>query len=242
MVLAGICAGALWGFIPGLLRATTRTNEVVSSLLANYIAALALLHLVNGPWRDPASFGWAQSPAFPEAARLPLLSGTRLHLLVALAPIAALSGALVFRYGTIGRTARVISVSEVTARVIGLRPSWFYVGSFLLAGALAGLAGFGEVAAIQGRLREGISLGYGFAGFLVAWICRNRFAWLPFAAFAIAGLLTAGDFLQISAGLPFATVNLLQGSILLAFVIYEANRTAQKQRLASLGSEEDLHG
>lgn len=241
MILAGMGTGALWGFIPGLLRAITRTNETVSSLLGNYVAALALLYLVHGRWRDPASFGWAQSSSFADAARLPLLPGTRIHPLVALAPVIALVTALVFRHGTIGRTARVTSASEETATVIGLRPNLLYVGAFLVAGALAGLAGFGEVSAIQGRLREGISLGYGFAGFLVAWICRNRFAWLPLAAFAIASLLSAGDVLQISAGLPFATVDLLQGIILLAFVIYEANRPTMKLYPAATASDQG-HG
>ncbi len=238
MAFAGMASGALWAFLPGILRATTRTSEVVSSLLANYVAALGVLYLVNGPWRDPASFGWAQSPSFADVARLPLLPSTRIHLLVALAPIAALAVAVAFRYSTIGRTARLTSASEETARVIGLRPNLLYVGAFLIAGTFAGLAGFGEVAAIHGRLREGISLGYGFAGFLVAWICRNRFAWLPVAAFAIASLLTAGDALQISAGLPFATVDLLQGVILLAFVIFQATSSSQNPTLPATAMED----
>jgi simple sugar transport system permease protein len=222
MGLSALTAGAAWGFLPGFLKAVTKTSETVSSLLLNYVAALALLYLIHGRWRDPGSFGWPQSPAFPDAARLPLWPGTRVHLGVAFAAALAVLLFLAFQLGPLGRSARVVMASEQTARIIGLRPRRNYMGAFLVAGAIAGLAGLCEVAAVQGRLREGISLGYGFAGFLVAWLCRQRFEWIPLAALAMGGILSAGDALQVSAGLPFAVVDLVQGLLLLGVVIHEA--------------------
>jgi ABC-type uncharacterized transport system permease subunit len=223
MAMAAMAAGAAWGLLPGVLRAVARTSETVSSLLLNYVAGLLLLFLIHGPWRDSSGFGWAQTAAFPTTARLPAWPGTRVHLLVAGAPLLAAAGVWLFRNTSLGRSARLISASETTAKVVGLRPGLYYMAAFGVAGAIAGLAGFGEVSAIQGRLREGVSLGYGFAGFLVAWLCRSHFGWMPVAALAIGGLISAGDALQITAGLPFATVDVLQGLILLAVVVHESS-------------------
>jgi simple sugar transport system permease protein len=86
----------------------------------------------------------------------------------------------------------------------------------LVAGVLAAWAGVGEVSAIQGRLRSGISPGYGYTGFLVAWMARNRIAALPLVSLGIAALLAGGDSLQISFGLPQAALDVLQGLLLLS--------------------------
>ena len=130
--------------------------------------------------------------------------------------------ALLARFGTVGVTARILRANPDTARYARLDAGKYFIWTFVIGGAFAGLAGFGEVAGIHGRLREGVSLGYGFSGFLAAWLCRHHFGWIPIASLVIGGLLAAGDVLQISLGLPFATVRVLEGLTLLAIVIHHA--------------------
>lgn len=216
MAFSAVALAALWGLLPGALRAFTRSSETVISLLLNYVAELLLLHLIHGPWKDPKALGWAQTAAFGESARLYHFPGTRIHILLICGLAFAISLVVASRYTTWGLAAKVVYASPEAARYAGIPYRVFFVVTFLLGGGIAGLAGFGEVAGVQGRLREGISLGYGYAGFLVAWLCRNRFSWIPVASLLLGGLLAAGDVLQINAGLPFATVNILQGLLFLA--------------------------
>jgi len=224
MVVAAVASGAVWGLIPGLLRAATGTSETVVSLMLNYVAMLMLLHLIHGPWRDPASLGWAQTAPFPDGALLGHFGNTRIHILVVVAMVAAAVLALAVRHLTIGISARVIHASPSAAVYAGIKPAPYYIAAFLIGGSLAGLAGFGEVSGVHGRLREGVSLGYGFAGFLVSWMCGNRFEWIPVISLVFGGLLASGDVLQIDAGLPFATVNVLLGLVFLAVLIFTASR------------------
>lgn len=227
--------GAAWGLLPGALRGLTRANEIVITLLLNYVAGLMLLHLVHGPLRDPASMGWPQGEALSAAARLAGLWGTRIHALIWVALGLCALLAFCARRTVVGMAARVIGANPAVGRYLGLRVSIYYAVAFAVAGAVAGLAGFGELSAIQGRLREGISVGYGYAGFFVAWLCRNHFGWLPVGALAFSLVITGADALQVSAGMPFATVYLLQGLVFLAVLGAGSVERRILQRLAVKG-------
>lgn len=229
MVLAAMLGGAIWGLVPGGLRAFARTSEIVVSLLLNYVANLGLLYLIHGPWRDPGSLGWAQTRAFPATAMLPRVPDTRLTMIVVIAIALAVALALLARATIWGFAARVIEASPDAAAYVGIRAPLYYFVAFALGGAVAGLAGFGQVAGVDGRLREGISLGYGYAGFLVAWLCRNRFGWMPVAAFLLGGLLSGGDSLQVTFGLPYATVQVLEGLVFLAILTVGAGQSRLKR-------------
>lgn len=224
MALFGILFGVLWGSIPGLLRAYARSSETVISLLMNYVASLILLHLIHGAWRDPNALGWPQTEAFGNKGMLPyLFAGTRIHVLIIAGIAVCALTALFFKFSVYRLAFRVIQVSPECARYLKMRVGMYYLFAFLFAGMLAGLSGFGEVAGIHGRLREGIAMGYGYSGFLVAWLCQNRIALLPLASLLLGGMLAGADSLQISSGLPFATVNILQGLVLLAVLISESS-------------------
>jgi general nucleoside transport system permease protein len=236
MAGASFLLGAVWGLIPGGLRAWTRTSETVVSLLLNYVASFWLLHLIHGPWKNPNGLGWAETRAFSESALLRHLPGTRIHIMLAVALGIVLIIAVILKHTIWGFAARVIEASPETARYAGISDKSYFIFTFFIAGGLAGLAGFGEIAGVQGRLREGVSLGYGYVGFLVAWLCRNRFAWLPVASILLGGLLAGGDVLQVSAGLPFATINILQGLLFLAVLVQEALRQRSHQSSAEVAS------
>jgi simple sugar transport system permease protein len=238
MALVAAACGATWGLIPGMLRALIRSNEIVITLLMNYVAGLLLLHLIHGPWKDPGSLGWPQSAPLPDHARMLGIGGTRIHGLLVVGLLACAALAFAARATVAGMASRIIRANPATARYVGLPVGWYYVVAFALGGVAAALAGLGEVAAIQGRLRDGISLGYGYAGFFVAWLCRNRFGWLPLGAFFFALIITGADSLQISAGLPFATVYLLQGLGFLAVLAAESfTRNAKSQSTVQGGGQ-----
>ncbi len=238
MALGAALAGAGWGLLPGTLRGLTRANETVISLLLNYVAGLILLHLIHGPWKDPASLGWPQTAALPESARLPGLWGTRIHPLLWFALASCVLLAILDRYAVVGMASRIIGANAAVARYIGLKVPLYYAIAFGLAGALAALGGFGELSGIQGRLRDGMSLGYGYAGFFVAWLFRNRFEWLPLGAFLFSFVITGADSLQAFSGMPFATVYLLQGLVFLAILGSTAGAKIIERRIVAASPSE----
>lgn len=214
MLLAGFIGGALWALIPGLLRAYLHVNEIITSLMLNYVAILLAEYLVYGPWRDPQGFGFPGTPALPDAAWLPRLAGTRVHLglLVGLAAAALLF--VILRGTGWGYEIRVIGENQRAARYAGIDIARNILLVMALSGGLAGLAGVGEVAGIAHQLQRNLSPGYGYTAIIVAWLARlNPFA-VALVAFLFAGLLVGGDQLQISMGLPAAIAPMLQGTIL----------------------------
>lgn len=235
MALVAMLAGGLWGLIPGGLRALTRSSEIVVSLLLNYVAVFGLLHLIHGPWKDPNAFGWAQTPAFPPSAVLPHIAGTRIHILLFVGLAVAVVLALLMWRSVWGVAFKIIEASPRAAEYARLDPKKYYIAAFVISGALAALAGFAEVSVIHGRLREGISIGYGYTGFLVAWICSSRFGLIPLVALLLGGFLSGADVLQISAGLPYATINILQGLLFIGVLVGEAKMKGGRGASASTG-------
>jgi general nucleoside transport system permease protein len=211
MLLAGMIGGALWGFVPGLLRGRLDANETIVTLLLNYIGALLVNALVFGPWKDPSNLGWPATVNFPPAATLPGLFGTRTHLGLVFGVLAAIGFGIVFAKSRWGRELSILRGNAKVGRMIGLSFSREAILVMSLGGALGGLAGICDVAAIQGRLQPGISVGYGLTGFLVAWLSGHNAFIAIVVSFLIGGLIAAGDSLQLYAKVPAASATILQG-------------------------------
>jgi general nucleoside transport system permease protein len=247
---AGAAGGALWGGIAGALRARLGVNEILSTLMLNYIAAQLYSFLLRGPMIDPAELmtgsGTPQSTRLPRAAWLDrLLPGTRVHtgLLLALA-LAALVWLLLWRT-TLGFRMRAAGAESKAARYAGIDVPRSLLVAMLFAGGFAGLAGAVEVAGVHHRAIEAISAGYGFAGIVVALFGGLHPAGIVPAAFFFGLLLVGADMTQRSAGVPANMVLVLQGVIILAIVsakMYLDNPYAQAraarflQRLGILGA------
>lgn len=211
MLLAGSIGGALWGLVPGWLRGRLDANETIVTLLLNYVGALLVNALVFGPWKDPTNLGWPATAAFPAAATLPGLFGTRAHLGLAFGVVAAVGLGILFTSSRWGRELAILKGNAKVGRMIGLSFPHQAILVMSLGGALAGLAGICEVAAIQGRLQPGISVGYGLTGFLVAWLSGHNPLIAIVVSFLIGGLTAAGDSLQLFAKVPAASATILQG-------------------------------
>ncbi|MBS0562604.1 MAG: ABC transporter permease, partial [Proteobacteria bacterium] len=187
MLAAGAAGGAAWGAIPALLRTRFNAHEILTTLMLSYVAIHLLGWLVHGPWQDPEGFNFPQTRQFQDDALLPvLIPGTRLNLSAIFALLAVPLGALLLRGTLAGYRLRVVGLAPGAARYAGFSERgavWF---TLLLSGALAGLAGIGEVAGPIGQLQPTISPGYGYAAIIVAFVGR-----LDPVGILLAGLLMA---------------------------------------------------
>ena len=213
-LLAGMLLGALWAGIAGLLKTRCGVNEILSTLLLNYVAVIFMEHLYFGPWRDPAGYGFPGTAELPAAALLPLWPGTRLHLGLGLALACAVLLWLVLERTRFGFQCRVLGQSPEAARYAGFRVNRVTLAAFLLSGGLAGLAGACEVLGVQHRLQDGLASGIGFDGIIVAFLARLHPLGVPVAAVFLAAILVGGDQLQTILGLPGAVVRILEAALL----------------------------
>lgn len=220
--LCGAAAGAFWASIPAALKVRFGVSEILSTLLLNYVAIIFMEHLYFGPWRDPMAFGFPGTPIFPEAAWLPRITKTRIHLGGLVAVIAAVALHLVLFRSKWGYRLRVTGKSREAACYAGINTNRQTFGVLALAGALAGLAGMGEVCGIHYIIREGISPGYGYAGIIVACLAGMRPILVPVWACVLGAFLIGADQLQASMQLSTAIGLVLEGALLLGLLVAEA--------------------
>lgn len=219
MIAAAALAGAALAGVAGLLRAYLGVSEVLSGLMLNYVGVLLVEHLVHGPWRDPSALGWAYSALFPESAVLPRFGDSNVHLGLLMALAGAVILAVLWRTTSWALATRVIGDNPIAARAVGISVPGYLVALLCLGGAFAALAGMGEVSVVQGRLRGGLSPGYGYTGFVVSWLAGHRFLALVPVAVVVAGLYSGADALQLTAGLPAATTDILMALVFLSFLL-----------------------
>ncbi|MDI6906014.1 MAG: ABC transporter permease [Thermoanaerobacterales bacterium] len=213
MVLAGLAAGGVWALLTALPRAYLGVNEIITSLMLNYVAILWVDYLVYGPWRDPAGFNFPLTATFTEGAVLPSLGDTRIHAGLLFALLAVLILYVILEHTRWGFEIRVIGESERAARYAGMKITRNILLVMLVSGALCGLAGMSEVSGLAHRLQPGFSPGYGYTAIIVAVLARlNPLAVLP-VAFLFGGLQVGGYMVQ-TAGVPAAIVAMLTGAVL----------------------------
>lgn len=212
VIVGGFVAGALWGLIPAVLKAFVRVNEIITTLMLNYVAILWVEYLFYGPWKDPQGFGFPGTAPFPEFTWLPRLTG-RVHFGLIIALIAAAAIWLILGRTKWGYEIRLIGENPVAARYAGVSISRNILLVMLVSGGLAGLAGMAEVAGISHRLQQGLTVGNGFTAIIVAWLAKLNPWGVLVVAFALAALLVGGDQIQITMGLPASMALVLQGAI-----------------------------
>ncbi|MDR3280806.1 MAG: ATP-binding cassette domain-containing protein [Synergistaceae bacterium] len=212
--LMNVLAGGLWGAIPGFLKGKWNVNEIIATLMLNYIALYLMDLLLYGAWKDPASMGFPMTAPFPPEARLWAFGNTRLHGGLVMALVISVVTWFVIRKTRWGFEIRVIGENRLAARYSGMSVMKNIVLVMFVSGAIAGLCGMSEVAGLQGRLSRGFSVGYGFTGVIVAWLAGLNALALPFVAFLMGILLVGGDTLQVVMGLPLSSVQVIQGLIL----------------------------
>ena len=219
MVLLGALGGMLWAAIPAFLRTCFNANEILVSLMLNYVALLLLDYLVRGPWRDPDGFNFPESRVFSEAGTLPIiLEGTRLHAGLWIALTVVVLGWIFVRKSFLGYQMRVVGLADSAALYAGFKRQRMVWLGLLIGGAAAGLAGLGEVAGPIGQLLPSISPGYGYAAIIVAFVGRLHPLGILLASLLMSLLYLGGEAAQMELGLPSAVTGVFQG-VLLFFLL-----------------------
>lgn len=224
MLAAGFIGGAALGLIPAVLKVRFGTNEVISTLMLNYVAAELVQLLITGPWKGTTQYGFPYTDDFPPSAVFPLFAGSRIHIptLVVAVAIVVFVFLLVYR-SRAGYEIRVIGENPDAARYAGIDFLRTLLIVMIVSGGAAGLAGAGEVGGIHHHLSYPytISAGYGFTAIIVAWLARLNPAFVPISAVFFAGITVGGDAIQIALNLPAATVEVFNGLILFFLIVGE---------------------
>jgi ABC-type uncharacterized transport system permease subunit len=215
-LLAGLIAGAAWGFIPGFLKAVSGAHEVVVTIMLNYIAIGVIAAVVGGPLRQQGR-PEAITPDVGNAA-LPILIGNSGHagILLALVAVAFIAW-LLFRT-TLGFEIRTVGANPDAARYAGMRPRVLTVLTMSLAGGLAGLAGAVVVLGVTHLMTPSFGTTVGFDSIAVALLGRTNPVGIVFAALLFGALRAGATLMQIEAGIPVELIDVLQATILLFLV------------------------
>ena len=201
VMIAGAAAGALLLLGPVLLKTRLAVDEVVTTLLLNFVVLLFVQMMLEGPMQDPMGLGWPQSePIIDEGALPKLVAQMRLHAGLILALLAAIGVHIMQRYTPLGLEMRAVGGNAAAARFAGISVSGTLVMTGLISGALAGLAGASEVAGLKGYLTSDLSPGFGYAGIVVAMLAQlNALAVVPSAIF-VAAVFVGADSMSRSLG------------------------------------------
>ncbi len=224
MAVGGAAGGGAWAGIAGWLKARGWLSEVFSTVLMNYIAILAVSALVFGPWRDPGSSNYPQSRELVHAARLPHLWGSRVDVSIFLALAVVLGFDLFLRKTRWGLEMRALGANPYAAARNGLPVRRYVIGAMIAGGALAGLAGFGQLSALQFRLNPGLSANFGYMGFVISWLAGHNPRLIVPMTFLLSVLASSGDVLQITQGLPPGIVIVLSAMLMLIVLLARAGR------------------
>jgi len=236
-LVMGFLAGAAWGFIPGILKARLRVNEILSTIMMNSIAQQLMNLLLQGPLMDPA--GIAARTYLPQSAELPtqvwlpiLVPTTLLHAGAILAAVLAVLVYLFLWRTTIGYRIRAVGLNPDASRYSGINVPFHQALSMTLAGGFAGLAGVVEVIGVQHRLLEGLTSGYGFTGIVAALLGSLHPLGLIPASILFGGLLVGGNTMQQAVQVPSALVGALLGLVVLfvsGSALWQRRWTAQRK-------------
>ncbi|RFC63307.1 ABC transporter permease [Fulvimarina endophytica] len=215
MILAGILGGMAYAAVPALLRTKLGVNEILSSLMLNYVAIQLLYYLMRGPWKDPMGFNFPQTAMFSFDQTLPMaFPGTLIHLGVPIAAAVALTAFGLMTRTIVGFQVRSVGASPKAARFAGFSVNatvWF---ALLLGGGLAGLAGILEASGPFGQMVPSFPTGYGYSAIIVAFLGRLNPLGILIASLVLALTYVGGENAQTAIGLPSAAAGAFQALIL----------------------------
>jgi ABC-type uncharacterized transport system permease subunit len=221
MVLFGFAAGAFWGLLTAIPRVYFQVNELITSLMLNYVALLLLDYVVFDPWKDPKGYNFPGSPMFTSAQELPVFGDSRLHYGILIALAAVCIYAALVKYSNWGYKLRLLAANPNAARYAGIAVNRQIIIVMLVSGGLAGLAGMAEVSGVAHRLMYGLSPGYGYTAIIVAWLAKLNPWGLIVSSVLCGGVIVGGYSVQLI-GLPASMSMIIQGAILFFLIGGEA--------------------
>jgi ABC-type uncharacterized transport system permease subunit len=238
--VAGVLGGLVWAAIPAALRAYMRVNEILSTLLLNYVAGFLLLWMLKTLLAAHRIVPLPQSDPLPDAALIPkMLEGTRLHWGFLFVPVLALALGWWLKSPR-GMSYHIIATHIGLASRMGLTPARAVMSTMLVSGAVAGLAGWLRVAGVAGTLYPTVAGGLGFTGVLVALLGRLGPLGILVAALFFGILKTGADGLQAGTGVPSSIATVIEGLVLFVAALSFAARLRPSVKAASRPSEDRL--
>ncbi len=215
VLLAGAASGLAWGGIAALLKTRFNANEILTTIMLNYIALNLLLWAVHGPLKDPGGFNFPESAMFADAAILPLFSdGYRLNISILFALFFMVAIWTLMARSWVGYQIHVMGEDAKAAKYAGFNSKTLTWVVLLACGALAGLAGVSEVSGPIGQLVPQLSPGYGYAAIIVVFLGRMHPLGILLASMLLALTFMGGEMVQIELSLPKSLTGLFQGMLL----------------------------
>ena len=215
MVVAGILGGMAWAAVPAFLKTRMNVNEILSSLMLNYVAIQLLYYLMRGPWKDPMGFNFPQTAMFSAAQTLPVaVPGTLIHLGIPIAAALALTAWFLIARSITGFQIRVVGLAPRAARYGGFRQSSTVWLALMVGGGMAGLAGILEASGPFGQMVPQFPTGYGYTAIIVAFLGRLNPLGILLAALVLALTYVGGESAQTALGLPSAAAGVFQAMML----------------------------
>lgn len=211
-LLAGMVAGALWGLVPGALKALTGAHEVITTIMLNFVAINLTDYLANGPLKDrtPGNIV-ARTPAILESAELPPIGPVPAGVLISVGVAIAVWWVLIRT--TLGFEIKTVGLNADAARYAGIRVGWTMILAMMISGLLAGLGGAVETLGIVGRFQPGFNTGLGFDGITIALLAQtNSIGVIPAAL--LFGVMRAGANQMQLYGVDAEIIGIVQGTTL----------------------------
>ena len=219
LVLGALAGGALL-LIPVLLKTRLKVDEVVTTLLLNFVVILLVSYLIEGPWKDPMSLGWPQAaPIIDQGLLPPLLAKGRLHAGLIVGLIAAIAVWIMMRKTALGYEIRAVGHNPSAADFTGIPVRRTIIITALMSGGLAGMAGVSEVAGLKGYLTLDLSPGFGYTGIAVAMLAQlHPLAVAPSAIF-LSAVFVGADAMSRAVNIPTYIADVLVGLSVLAMLV-----------------------
>lgn len=221
LLLAGILGGMLWALIPAIFKIRFGMNEIISTLMLNYIAVLLVTYLTRGPLQEPGGV-LPNSAQFNPKTQLPAIPGTHIHVGVVLILILVPLVYVLLWKTPLGFKLRAVGSRSSVAQYAGISVNRAILAAMLLSGGLAGLSGIIEVLMIHTRLKSTISGGYGFSAVLVALLGRTNPFGVVLASFFFAALIIGAQTMNVLSGLPPELADAIQAVIVLSVLGMDA--------------------
>jgi len=233
--LCGFAGGVLWAVIPAFLRVRFTLNEIITTLMMNYVALNVTAWLVKGPIKDPDRVA-PQTPQIPLENRLAFVPGSEVHIGLFAGFVCVVVVAMLFRSTVPGFMLDVIGRNRRAAIHAGIPVAGLLFLALLLSGGFAGVAGANDVLGVQGLFKGNWNPGYGFTAFALVYLARlNSLLIVPFAFF-FSFLLVGGESMARRAEVPSYFIGMLEGLMLLCFAVTVYLERRWSQRVARTGA------
>jgi ABC-type uncharacterized transport system permease subunit len=214
-IAAGFLGGSMWSGIAGLLKVKFRVNEVITTLMMNFIALYWVSYLVRGPMQGSETAGYPESAPFPLSAQLPaLIQGSPLQAGIIMALVCVLVVYVIFNRTTLGYAVRAVGANPEAANYAGINVAKTIFVSAIISGGLCGLAGVNEAAGVQFHLIDNLSPGYGYTAIVVALLGRLDVLGVVLASILFGALISGATTMQQAVGVSAALIQNIQALIL----------------------------